>query len=670
MLKHTKVKEKRGITLIVLVITVIVLLILAGVSIAILTGDNGILTKASEAQISAELSKYKEELDLYKVQKYSEDTSFIEETLTAGKTELNYNTKPTEETGNIKTIIKDISDVYFEKLEVIKGELLINTKDKNEIRVAQNLGIEVNPYDIVDGVLLSSNGNLLLMDENTGSLTIPDSVTAIGEGAFANVEGLKTIIIPSTVKRIERNAFRNNTTLETVIMQERVNEDGTIEGVEYIGKCAFQDCSNLTTVQMANSVKEVGGQVFYQDTNLKRINISSNLTIINSYMFYRCQNLTSIEIPEGITKIDHAAFSNCSNLTSIKIPKSVTSIDSTAFNNCSKLTNIDLSGNTNFSFTNGVLLGNNKTEMIIILRSAINGNTFVIPNTVTKLASGQINQYTNITKLEIPASVNSIEPRFITNFIAEVTIDSENATYETDGKAIYTKDEENKTLVRYYVDESNVKIEKEIKEIGSYAFYNKNLTNIELPESLERIEKEVFNGCSNLKSLKLGKNVNSLDGLVIYGSGIEKIEISEDNQNYSIREGAICNGEKTGALYNKDGSIFILPIKPNGTIISYEIPSKVDDIEVKEIANNAFHNQTKMTSIIIPNTIETIGQSFNYCSSLTSIEIPSSVTSISTSCFNAATNLKEIRIHKKNDGTLTGSPWGCIYGDKAIIWDE
>ena len=128
-----------------------------------------------------------------------------------------------------KNFQKNISDEYFEKLEVIKGELLINTQDREEIRIAQSLGIQVNPYDIRDGVLWSSNGNLLLMDENTGSLTIPDSVTAIGEGAFANLEGLKTIIIPSTVKRIEKNAFRNNSTLETVIMQEKVNTDGTIE---------------------------------------------------------------------------------------------------------------------------------------------------------------------------------------------------------------------------------------------------------------------------------------------------------------------------------------------------------------------------------------------------------------------------------------------------------
>ena len=268
-----RIKENnRGITLVALVITIVILLILAGITISTLVGENGIITKAREAELSTELSAYKEELELYKVNKTSEDTNFIEETLTAGKTDLNYNTKNEEETGNIKTIITDISDKYFEKLEVIKGKLLINTQDRTEIRVAQSLGIEVNPYDIRDGVLWSSSGNLLLMDENTGSLTIPDSVTSIGDGAFSNLEGLKTIIIPPTVKRIEQNAFKNNTTLENVIIQERNGE-----GVQYIGESAFRACENLKNINLPDTITYIEKQAFRDDRSLDNVKLPRNL---------------------------------------------------------------------------------------------------------------------------------------------------------------------------------------------------------------------------------------------------------------------------------------------------------------------------------------------------------------------------------------------------------
>ena len=137
-----------------------------------LTGDSGIMTNAQKAKMSTELAGYKEEVELYKAEKYMENIEFEETSLTAGKENLFYNTQESGETGNIKTIIPDISDQYLEQLEIIKGELLINTQDKDEIEVAQSIGIEVNPYNITeDGVLVSSNGNLLLMDE-TGTLNI------------------------------------------------------------------------------------------------------------------------------------------------------------------------------------------------------------------------------------------------------------------------------------------------------------------------------------------------------------------------------------------------------------------------------------------------------------------------------------------------------------------
>ena len=217
--KRKKEKENKAITLIALVITIIVLLILAGVTITALSGDNGILTNASRAKYATELSQYKEELERYKGEKLLENISFEEESLISSENTLDYNTKPDGETGNIYNIITDLKGTKFEgKLEVIKGELLLNSQNKTEIEVAQSVGIAVNPYEIIDGELISSNGNLLLMDESTGTLRLPESVTSIGEGAFADLKGLKTIIIPGTVKEIKMNAFRGNKDLETVIM--------------------------------------------------------------------------------------------------------------------------------------------------------------------------------------------------------------------------------------------------------------------------------------------------------------------------------------------------------------------------------------------------------------------------------------------------------------------
>ena len=82
------IRNKKGITLIALVITIIVLLILAGVSIAMLTGTNGILTQAQKAKLLTELSSYKEQLELYKTEKLSENRDFLESTLTVGKESL------------------------------------------------------------------------------------------------------------------------------------------------------------------------------------------------------------------------------------------------------------------------------------------------------------------------------------------------------------------------------------------------------------------------------------------------------------------------------------------------------------------------------------------------------------------------------------------------------
>ena len=124
--------RNNGITLIALIITIIVLLILAGITVSMLTGDNGLLNKTSEAQFKSDLSSFKEQLEIFKTSKIMENNSFSEDTLNASADEntLQYNTKPAEETGNIEKIINNIDNKYKGKVEIIKGQLIYNTQSK------------------------------------------------------------------------------------------------------------------------------------------------------------------------------------------------------------------------------------------------------------------------------------------------------------------------------------------------------------------------------------------------------------------------------------------------------------------------------------------------------------------------------------------------------------
>ena len=231
-------KNNYGITLIALAVTIIIMLILAGVTISALTGNSGITTQAKHSKTKNELAAYKEQIDLFIADKKMENEEFDEESLFSGKNTLRYNTQNENETGTIKTICPQMKNDYLKRLEIKKGKAILDTKDVTEIEIARSLGINVNPYEISeDGELISSNGNLLLIDTN-GTLELPDTVITIGEGAFANTASdgivLRKVIIPYTVKEIKQNAFNGNNTIEEVEFQTKSGK-----GVTKIGDFAL-----------------------------------------------------------------------------------------------------------------------------------------------------------------------------------------------------------------------------------------------------------------------------------------------------------------------------------------------------------------------------------------------------------------------------------------------
>ena len=632
--------KSKGITLIALVITIIVLLILAGITISALSGDNGILTNATRAALATELSNYKEELELYKVNKTAENINFIPETLLAGKTDLNYNTKQEGETGNIKTIITDISDEYFEKLEVIKGELLINTQDKTEIKVAQSLGIEVNPYDIRDGTLWSSNGNLTLMDENTGSLTIPDSVTAIGEGAFSELEGLKTIIIPPTVKRIERNAFKNNTTLENVVIQER---DG--EGLEYIGTSAFYGCSNLKTINLPDTITYIGYSCFLNDKMLDNIILPDNLKIIYDQTFEGCTNLKDIKLPKNLETLSTECLSGTS-LEKLKFPANLKTISTGALL-INTLQEIDTSENNFFEFKNGVLYTKDLETLVLALPNITNVD---IEKSVKNITGNAFSRCNNLLTINIPENVQTIDRRVFTNSnLKSIIVDSKNNYFMSDEKNnLYSKDG---TILYRLFDTGEVTIKEGVKNIiGGAILDNNSIKSINLPESFVGNTTNDWGTFPHIDYLLIPKNVNTFDKQVYYR--INNIEVSEENPYFkSLNSEYILNKEGTELYWVKS------------QLENITIPESVKEIKVYALM------YSEAETINLPQKITKLGAYILAYSKTKKIEIQSKIEEIHSSTFAAAENLSEVIIHKEKD-EISGSPWGNTFGDRAIIWDN
>ena len=634
-----KLKNKKGITLIALVVTIVVLLILAGTAIAMLTGDSGIMTNAQKAKMSTELAGYKEEVELYKAEKYMENIEFEEATLTAGKENLFYNTQESGETGNIKTIIPDISDVYIEKLEVIKGKLLINTKEKDEIKIAQEIGIEVNPYDITeDGVLVSSDGNLLLMDEETGSLTIPETVTAIGEGAFTNLEGLKTIIIPSTVKRIEKNAFRNNKTLENVIIQEKEGE-----GLEYIGPGAFYGCSNLKTINLPDTITTIESECFRGCTQLSNIKLPANLTVLTAHSFMET-GLKTIELPQNLKCLDGSCLLGTA-LSKIKLPPNLSSIANAALA-IPTLQEIDTSESNYFEYKNGVLYTKDFKTLITAVSNVTN---ITMENKVETIRGYAFTFCNKLSTIHLTENVQNIgEGVFQNTNLKGITVDPNNDYYMSDEKNnLYSKDG---TILYRLFDTGNVTIRDGVKNIKLGALIN-GIKSITLPESYvgdTTIGWDIFPA---IEYLYLPKNVNSFDKQVYFN--VKTIEVSKDNSYLQS-----INNEY---ILSKDGTQLYW-VKSDLTEVN--IPESVETIKQYALM------QVKSQEIELPKKVKKIENSILQYTSTKKITIESQISEISASAFSDANNLSEVIIHKKNDGTLTGSPWGCPYGDRAIKWNN
>ncbi len=220
----------------------------------------------------------------------------------------------------------------------------------------------------IDGIKVKSIGENAFRDNILlTSITIPNSVTRIGEYAFYGCD-LLTIYCEANSKPSEWDTNWNcgrpiywginegNYLVQNGIIYVIQNEEAVVTGheanitnvvipetiaaikVTSIGYKAFSHCSSLTSIVISNSVTRIGEYAFYGCNSLTSLVILNGVTNIGIWAFSGCNSLTTLVIPNSVTSIGGYAFYLCSSLTSIEIPNSVTRIGEYAFYGCDSLT--------------------------------------------------------------------------------------------------------------------------------------------------------------------------------------------------------------------------------------------------------------------------------------------------------------------------------------------
>ena len=235
----------------------------------------------------------------------------------------------------------------------------------------------------------------------SGAYTIPNGIESIAGYAFYGCTGLTSVTIPNSVTSIGDDAF-SGTGLTSVTIPNSVTS---------IGNWAFSGCSGLTSVTIGNSVTSIGDWAFSYCFGLTSVTIPNSVTSIGDRAFWGCTGLTSVTIGNSVTSIGGYAFCGCTGLTFVTIPNSVTSIGDLAFYGCTGLTSIDVtSDNPNYYSEDGVLFNKTKTELIQYPIGNVR-TEYTIPNNVTSIEAYAFYECTGLTSVTIPNSVTSIGDR-------------------------------------------------------------------------------------------------------------------------------------------------------------------------------------------------------------------------------------------------------------------
>lgn len=464
------------------------------------------------------------------------------------------------------------------EIEGIYYELISKAKQATVKGAVSTSGSVVIPASVFyEGVeySVSSIGSEVFKGRSLTSVTIPNSVTSIGENAFQGCSGLTSVHI-SDIAAWCRISFGSgyanplNCAHHLYLGDEEIKDLVIPNSVTGIERCAFWGCSGLTSVNIPSSVTSIGSSAFYGCSGLTAVHISdigawckisfvqsSNPLSLARHLFLNGEEVKDLEIPNSVTSIGSSAFYGCTGLTSVTIGNSVTSIGNGAFYNCSGLTSVNIGngvtsiGSSAFSGCSGLtslIFGSSLTSIGNNAFCECSGLTSVIfPNSVTDIGCEAFRGCSGLTSVTIPNSVTLIRDYSFgwCNALTSITIGSE---VNTIGTQAFTNCPELTDVYCYAENVPNMKLTDYLSIFYTDAFYGSLIEYATL-----HVPTQSIDAYKSKEPWKNFKEIIAIDGPIPEIEQCATPTISYNNGKLTYHcetEGATCQSTITNTDVN------------------------------------------------------------------------------------------------------------------------
>ncbi len=531
---------------------------------------------------------------------------------------------------------------------------------------------------------------------NITSIVIGNGVTSVGTYAFSGLDNVNTVTIPDSVDLIAEGAFAAMSGLTEVVIPE---------GVAVIDYYAFSNCASLESVTFPSTLEQIFDGAFQGCMALKSVDLSD---------------------AEGLRRIGTRAFSTCINLATAKLPDNVTYMGDYVFHKesyyqpvevtCtlgSKTAELVMNGSQNGSLSGVKAYGTCGDDLGWYLTDS--GILYVY-------GSGEMYNYGDAEQDEEPAPwydyYKDIKSIVIGDDVTSVgTFAFAGLSYATDltiGNSVKAINDcafggsglktlvvpEGVETIGYHAFGFNflesVVLPSTLKSIGERAFANNvNLTSVVVPEGLTSIGERAFGGCNSLAEITLPGSITEIGDAIFYKESYydatkvtcpagSKIAVLIDN---GWQCGSLVIAPVDGVPSGKCGNYLTWAIAEDGTLYIYGSGDmynygdpEVDGLEVAapwydyeldvtkivigdgvtSIGDFAFGVMPNVTEVVIGDSVNTIGAySFPSFSSLTELVIPEGVTVIGEGAFNFATSLTSVTLPSTLEEIGKKAFWGC-----------